>query len=127
MQMVVTEREDTMGEQLKLLESGWPEQRTKDVVTHTPEELLLREVLDYIDRSLALERVSVPPLQATLDARQKVVAVLEVVSDYSHMKARVDELEDELDDRNIRIEELEDKLARAGDPDDPDDPESIPF
>ena len=81
-------------------DKGWPVLKAVDVLPkRTPEEKKLEEAL----RLLA----SVPH---TDDVKLLIEQVLTVVGDYSHMHARVEELEDEIETRDERITELEEQL-----------------
>lgn len=78
----------------------------------TPEELALREAV------MILEDVAVSPspliTRHAIDRVKDLVnPVLDVVSDYAHMRARIEELTSELDDRDSRIAELEEALEFA--------------
>lgn len=116
-----------MAEQLKFNAQGWPEKRNHEVNPHTSEELLLIEALRHVEE-VSTGMLNKPThLQqadyrvALLQAKANIEEVLKVVSDYSHMKARIEELEDEVETKDCRISELEEELE------DPDDPDSIPF
>lgn len=118
-----------MAEQLKFDAQGWPVKRNHEANPHTSEELLLIDALRLIEevyagttqhRLIDKHGQQVSFRTTLLQAKANIEEVLKVVSDYSHMKARIEELEAEVDSKDCRISELEEQL-------DPDDPDSIPF
>lgn len=119
-----------MAEQGKLTYGvdGWPTQRNREVAKSTPEERLLSEALDILCDILmdpdSSRPISLPPITrvALERVRSLIEPVFEVVSDYSHMRIRIEELEAEVEDRDMRLEELEEKLG--DDPDREDDDKS---
>lgn len=89
----------------------------------TPEYKKLQQVSDDL-RNLLLYgapgsapgtetlRVWIPPSvrNVVTRAQETLDEVLEVMKDYFHMQARIDELETELDDRDARLTELEEQV-----------------
>lgn len=93
--------------------SGWPVATTRAVTSpETPEEAKLnemRELLAELRTGVALARGTVADQILRLEFLLE--EVLDVVSDYSHLHAQVEELEAEVDDRDEKIAALEERVV----------------
>lgn len=93
--------------------NGWPVATTRAVTSPpTKEELLLGEALVLIGELEAfLKTWTFSGTAKVLRVRAAIEEVNEVVSDYAHLHAQVEELEAEVDDRDEKIAALEERVV----------------
>lgn len=89
---------------------GWPVLRAVEVSKYTPEEHQLSEALNILTDVLQVPMFPVTKL-ALHRVQDLTEQVFKVVSDYSHMKAKIEELETDKDSLEARIAELEETIA----------------